>query len=158
MDLNEKKKALRLLTYGLYICTSRAGSKIGAGTINWLSQASFHPPLVMAGIKVDSSLHEMIEASKVFAVHVVGKSQKKMATAFFKTVEVDGNKLNGYAFEEGETGAPLLVDAPAFFECRVLDRMDRGDHTVYVAEVVNAGLRREETPLTLREAGFNYGG
>ncbi len=158
MDLNEKRKALRMLTYGLYICTSRAGSKIAAGTINWLSQASFKPPLVMAGIQVDSTLHEVIEASKAFAVHVVGKSQEKMATAFFKTAQMDGNMLHGYAFEDGKTGAPLLVDAPAFFECRVLDRMDRGDHTIYVAEVVNAGLRREEAPLTLRETGFNYGG
>ncbi len=158
MDIGEKKKALRLLTYGLYICTSRAGSKIGAGTINWLSQASFHPPLVMAGIKVESTLHKIIEASKVLAVHVVGKSQKKMATAFFKTAQVNGNTLNGYAFEEGKTGAPLLLDAPAFFECRVVDRIHRGDHTIYVAEVVNAGLRREEEPLTLREAGFKYGG
>jgi len=158
MDAEAKKKSLRMISYGLYVCTSRAGSKIATGTVNWLSQSSFHPPLVMAAIQVDSTLHEVIEASKVFAVHVIGKSQKKMATAFFKTVRVDGNTLNGYVFEDGETGAPLLVDAPAFFECRVLDRMERGDHTVYVAEVVNAGLRREEAPLTLREAGFNYGG
>ncbi len=158
MDQGDKKNALRLLTYGLYICTSRAGSKIAAGTINWLSQASFDPPLVMAGIKADSSLHKMIEISKAFAIHVVGTSQKKMATAFFKTANVNGNTIHGYAFEEGKTGAPLLVDAPAFFECRVVDRLDHGDHTIYVAEVVNAGVRREEAPLTLRDSGFSYGG
>jgi flavin reductase (DIM6/NTAB) family NADH-FMN oxidoreductase RutF len=158
MDANIKKKVLRLIPYGLYIATSRAEEKIGAGTINWVTQSSFSPPLVVAAIKVDSTLHEVIAASRVFALHVLGKNQKDIATAFFKGAQPEGDTLNGYRFESGTTGAPLLVDPPAWFECRVVDEVLRGDHTIYVGEVVEAGLRREEEPLTLRDTGFFYGG
>jgi flavin reductase (DIM6/NTAB) family NADH-FMN oxidoreductase RutF len=158
MDPQLKKKALRMVSYGLYVATARAGEKYAAGTVTWLSQCSFEPPLVMAGIRRDSALYKTIKSSHAFAVHIVGKSQKKLATTFFKTVEVDGDKLSGYRFEAGKTGSPVLADAAAWFECRVVDEVKRGDHTVFVAEVVAAGVRREEEPLTVRAAGFAYGG
>ena len=158
MDLAQKKNALRMLTYGLYVVTARDGDRVGAGTITWLSQSSFEPPLVMVGIQRDSTLNEAIVASRAFAVHIIGKSQKALATAFFKSASVQGDQLNGFAFSPGVTGAPVLADVPAWLECRVIAEIDRGDHTAFVAEVVEAGVRREEEPLTLKDAGFNYGG
>ena len=158
MDPQQKKKALRMVSYGLYVATAHAGGKYAAGTVTWLSQCSFEPPLVMAGIRRDSALYRIIKTSHAFAMHIVGKSQKKLATTFFKAAEVEGDKLSGYHFEAGKTGAPVLTDAVAWFECRVVDEVKRGDHTVLVAEVVAAGVRREEEPLTVRAAGFAYGG
>ncbi len=158
MDLAAKKTALRLLTYGLYVATARDANGCAGGTINWLSQSSFTPPLVMAGIQRDSSLHQAIAASRAFAVHIVGRGQKALATSFFKGATESGDTLNGFRFEAGVTGAPVLLDPPAYFECRVTDEIRRGDHTVFVAEVVAAGVRSDEEPLTLREAGFAYGG
>ena len=57
------------------------------------------------------------------------------------------------------TGAPILDDIPYWFEARVTDTVARGDHTVYVAEVVGAGVRdASRPPLNLRTTGMNYGG
>lgn len=158
LDPNAKKKALRLISYGLYVATARHGELYGSGTINWLSQSSFDPPLVMAGIQRDSSLHQAVSGSRAFAVHIVGKSQKALATSFFKTARVEGDQINGWRFEPGKTGSPILADAPAWFECRVVDEVRRGDHTIFVGEVVAAGVRSEEEPLTLRDLGMAYGG
>jgi len=158
IDPNTKKLVLRLIPYGLFVATSRAGETIGAGTINWVSQASFEPPLVVVGIKVESALHEVIAASRAFALNIVGKGQRDLAMKFFKGAQPAGGMLNGYRYENGVTGAPLLLDAPAWFECRVVDEVRRGDHTIFVGQVVEVGSRREEEPLTLREAGFSYGG
>lgn len=158
MDPQEKKKALRLLTYGLYVATSRDDRGSAGGTINWLSQSSFVPPLIMVGIQQDSTLHRAIARSRGFAVHIVGQSQKEMAMRFFKGAEEKNNTLNGFRFEAGVTGAPVLLDPPAWFECRVVEQLASGDHTIFVGEVVAAGVRRQETPLTLRETGLAYGG
>jgi flavin reductase (DIM6/NTAB) family NADH-FMN oxidoreductase RutF len=158
MDPNEKKKALRMVTYGLYIATSRGSDGVAAGTINWVSQASFEPPLVMAGIKRDSSLHQAIETGKVFAINIVGKSQKDVALSFFKGGTLEGDKLNGFPCRNGETGAIILTNSPGWFECRVTDSIKRGDHTIFVGEVVAAGTHSSEEALTLKETGFNYAG
>ncbi|MCS7220861.1 MAG: flavin reductase family protein [Anaerolineae bacterium] len=160
MNPETRKRTLRLLTYGLYILTARDGENLAAGTVNWLSQASFTPPLVMLGVKVDSRLHELIERSGALAVNILGAGQKEIAAAFFRPSQVENGRINGYAFEPGPlTGAPLLTDLPAWFEARVTDVVKRGDHTVFVAEVVSAGLRDPQAkPLEMWDTGWFYGG
>ena len=158
MDPAAKKKALRMLSYGLCVATSRDDAGPAAGTINWISQSSFNPPLVMVAIQAESGLHRAVAASRIFAVHIVGKSQKELATAFFRGAQPAEGKLNGYAVEPGTTGAPRLLAPPAWFECRVVHEVRGGDHTIFVGEVVDAGVRSDEEVLTLRETGFAYGG
>ena len=160
MDVDVKKQTLRLLTYGLYVLTAADGDKLAAGTVNWLSQASFSPPLVMVGVKADSGVHALIERTGQFAVNILAAGQTDEATAFFRPSEVEARKINGLAFEPGpETGAPLLIDLPAWFEARVTDTVKRGDHTVFVAEVIGVGLRDPEAkPLEMWDTGWFYGG
>ena len=160
MDAQAKKTALRAINYGLYVLTASDGDEYAAAGVNWLSQASFEPPLVMVGIKADSDSHPIIERTGAFAVNVLGEEQLDVGKAFFRTTTVEGDTLNGFRFERGpQTGAPLLVDLAYWFECRVTDTVRRGDHTVFVAEVVDAGVRDETiVPLLLRSTGMNYGG
>jgi flavin reductase (DIM6/NTAB) family NADH-FMN oxidoreductase RutF len=160
MDAQAKKVALRAINYGLYILTSVDGDTYGAAGVNWLSQASFEPPLIMVGVKNDSDTHELIKKTGKMAVSVLDENQLDVGKAFFRTTTVEGDTLNGYKFEPGpSTGAPVLVDLPYWFEATVTDTIERGDHTVFVAEVVNAGVRDDsKTPLLLRSTGMNYGG
>jgi flavin reductase (DIM6/NTAB) family NADH-FMN oxidoreductase RutF len=51
VDSQIKKQTLRLLNYGLYVVTAADKDGVAAGSVNWLSQVSFQPPLVMAAIK-----------------------------------------------------------------------------------------------------------
>ncbi len=160
MDPQAKKVALRAINYGLYVLTAVDGAELGAAGVNWLTQVSFEPPLVAVAVKADSDTHAIIERTQAFAVSVLGDDQLDIGKAFFRTTTVEGDTLNGYRFEKApETGAPLLVDLPYWFEARVTDTIGRGDHTVYVAEVVGAGVRDDKaSPLLLRSTGMNYGG
>lgn len=156
-----KRKVLRSFTYGVHVATACAeGGLVGAGTVTWLSQASFNPPLIMVGIKVGSKLHSAIEQSGALAVHVVPEGMQEVAAAFLRPTQVEDGRINGYEFEAGpSTGAPLLKDLPMWFEAKVTDAVKRGDHTVYVAELVGCGVRDEDArPLALRETGWSYGG
>jgi len=96
----------------------------------------------------------------VVAVNVLAEDQLDVVKAFFRSTNVEGDLINGQRFAPGvETGSPVLDVAPYWFECRVTDTVARGDHTVFVAEVVGAGVRdTERPPLTLRATGMNYGG
>lgn len=160
MDAQAKKIALRAINYGLYVLTAVDGESYGAAGVNWLSQASFEPPLIMAAIKTDSDSHAIVTKTKAFAVSVLGEDQLDVGKAFFRTTTVEGDNLNGFKFERApETGCPILVDLPYWFEARVTDTVSRGDHTIFVAEVVGAGVRDDKvTPLLLRATGMNYGG
>ena len=83
MDQDIKKQSPRQITYGLYVLSARSEEAAGAGTVNWLSQASFNPPLIMVAAKADSGLHSVIEKSGAFAVNFLSADQKSMAEYFF---------------------------------------------------------------------------
>lgn len=51
MDPNAKKTTLRMIPYGLYVLTAASGDRVAAATVNWVTQASFEPPLVAVGVK-----------------------------------------------------------------------------------------------------------
>jgi flavin reductase like protein len=83
---------------------------------------------------------------------------KSIGTAFFKHVEPVDGKFGNYAFEAGKNGAPIISEAPAAVECKVVGFHELGDHSVVIGEVTEGHLKRESEPLTLKECGFNYGG
>jgi flavin reductase (DIM6/NTAB) family NADH-FMN oxidoreductase RutF len=166
MDDQVKQTVLRMIPYGLYVLTTTDGENYAAATVNWVTQASFNPPLVVVAVKEDSHTHKLIMLSNKFALNVLGKGQGQMAFTFFRPTEYDGKTLSGEAFSVGATGAPILQKAPAFLECEVRGIVPFGDHTVFVGEVVEVGLqakvecRPDEASLWLKDLGENifYGG
>ena len=47
---------------------------------------------------------------------------------------------------------------PAWWECKLVGKVAKGDHTLIVGEVVDAGVRREDQAILMRDHGLNYGG
>ncbi|HYS78591.1 MAG TPA: flavin reductase family protein [Candidatus Dormibacteraeota bacterium] len=159
MDAASRRTALRMLTNGLYVMTSRSGDRCGAATVTWVSQASFRPPLLMAAVRPQSNVFACLRQSGAAALHIVGRGQEEMARRFFAPTRVDGGGLNGESFQAGVTGAPILSNAPAHVECRVVQILDGlGDHALVVLEVVGAQCREPVPPLTLAESPWEYGG
>lgn len=143
MNPDAKKTALRMIPYGLYVLTADHEGAVGAATVNWVTQASFAPPLVVVGVKADSGVYAALRQARAFALNVLGKGQQAIAFAFFKPTVREGDRLNGEVTRPGSTGAPLLDRAPAFVECRVTEIVERGDHAIVIGEVVEAGVREE---------------
>ena len=115
MEDNSKKTALRMIPYGLYVMTAEDNDgRISAATVNWVTQASFKPPLVAVGVKRDSQIHDITKIAGNFALNVLGKGQQGVAYAFFKPSDRNGQKISGEPFHAGSTGVPILDNTPAF--------------------------------------------
>ena len=153
-----KKTALLMIPYGLYVLSTKQGDEVSAGTVNWVTQTSFKPPLVAMGVKKDSGLYALLKKSGTFALSFLESGQKGHAFAFFKPTQVEDGKVNGFQYETHQTGAPVISDAPAWVEGRIVGEIDTGDHSCMVGEVTNAGVKRESKVLTLEEVGVKYGG
>jgi flavin reductase (DIM6/NTAB) family NADH-FMN oxidoreductase RutF len=121
---------------------------------------------VIVGVKADSGTYKTVKAAQAFALNMLGKEHKNLAFTFFRPVDLTDGKLSGQAFRKGETGAPILIDAPGAIECRVTAIVEQGDHHIVVGEVVEAHLNRPLTGrpdaaiLEMKDLGDNvfYGG
>lgn len=167
MNADAKKTALRTIPYGLYVLTADDGQGgIAAATVNWVTQASFAPPLVAVGVKADSGARATIGAAGHFALNVLGKDDKGVAFTFFKPTEVADGKLSGQPYVSGTSGAPILTGAVAAIECKVVTIVEAGDHHLVVGEVIEAQVlkppagRPDAAILELKDLGENvfYGG
>ena len=159
LDEQAKKTILRKIPHGLYVCGVKDGEEVNGFTASWVMQASFTPPLVVNCVKQDSKSHAMIKASGVFALSVLEAGQKDLAQKFFKPQRRSGDKFEDVEFYLGEeTGCPIIKDSLGYVECKVVGAVEQGDHTVYVGEVIGAGVHREGDPLLLESTGWNYGG
>jgi len=63
------------------------------------------------------------------------------------------NKFDSCVYERGELGAPILPEAKAFFECKLIREktLDLGTHTLFLGDVISAGARDVGDPLTYNE-------
>ena len=124
MNPRVRKQTLRMFSNGVYIITSASGDRFGGATVTWISQASFRPPLLMAAIRKDSNVFRCMQESQVAAIHLVGRDQTDVAQRFFAPTKVENGCMNVEPFTLGTTSAPILVNAPAYVECRVRRMVD----------------------------------
>ena len=160
MDDAAKKSVLDHFPYGLYVVTvSHDGAEHGM-TANWITQAAFEPPMVAVAVENESRTIEMIRDARHFAVNLLQEGQRDLAAKMGRTSAQAPQKLKGIKTRPGpESGAPVLVDALGWVECRVVATLPAGDHTLVLGEVEAAGVEHKDAkPLTVRETGFHYSG
>ncbi len=164
LDTDDKKAAkktlLRKIPHGLYICGVKDinSDNLNGFTASWVMQSSFEPPLIVNCVKNDSGSHEMLKSSGVFSLSFLELGQKDLAQKFFKPQSRVGNKFEDVEFYTAETGCPIIKDSLGYVECQVVGSVEKGDHTVFVGEVIAAGVHREGEILSLESTGWNYGG
>jgi flavin reductase (DIM6/NTAB) family NADH-FMN oxidoreductase RutF len=167
MNDDAKKTALRMIPYGIYVLTSEGSDgSVAAATVNWVTQTAFAPPLVVVGVKTDSGAHAIIKEKGIFALNMLGKGQQGQAFTFFKSLEREGNSIGGEPFTMSPAGAPVLDNAPAWVECKLVETVERGDHSILIGEVTEASVktalegRADDAILWMKDLGDNvfYGG
>lgn len=158
MDNATAKKALRTFSYGLYVVTSAIEGEQSAMTANWVGQVSFEPRQVSISVETDAHSLGVIRRSGVFAVNVLSSEQRELAAHYSKQTAKAGNKLEGHSYTIGEEGCPILSEALAAVECRVVQDLPTGDHVLVIGQVTQAYVLNEGEPLTMRAAGFKYSG
>jgi len=159
LDPQAKKVALRAINYGLYVVTAKSGDELAAAGVNWLTQASFEPPLVVAGIKTDNDSHRSSRrpacspstcSPTTSSTSARRSSARRPWRRHDQRLPVRARTRDGVP---AHRRPPVLVRVP-----RHRHRRARR-HTVFVGEVVGAGMRDESAvPLLLRDTGMNYGG
>ena len=166
MDTDKKKIALRMIPYGIYVLTAKSDDEVAAATVNWVTQTSFDPPLVVVGVKADSGALATLKQAGSFALNMLGKEQQGAAFTFFKPAEHVDGRISGEAYQIGSTGAPVLDSAPACVEFNVAEIVERGDHHIVIGEAVDVKTKAEiegrpdDVILHMRDLGDSvfYGG
>jgi len=159
MDTDAKKQLLRQIPHAVYVITCQAQGQTVASTVTWATQASFEPPLLAVCLRRDSTTYQAVKNAQAFVLNFLGEGQKDLAQKFFKHVEPEGFTLAEVPFQPSPTlRFPVFPDMAGHLECRVLSVVEKGDHCVVVAEVLEAAKGEGQGVLLLSTTGWQYGG
>ena len=123
------------------ICVSIGGASIVA-----------ERPRVVVQIYKTNHSHEMISGSGAFALNFPRAEQLEWIKDFGLASGRDADKLAGRQYAAGATGSPLLADGWGWLDCRVVNAMDGGDLTCFLAEVIDGRTLTAGPPLWWRNA------
>jgi flavin reductase ActVB len=153
LDSKAFRDTMGAFASGVTVVTTRdqSGQFVGFTASSFCS-LSLDPPLLLVCIQKDADCYAAFMEALAFAVSILAHGQEEIARRF-ATKAID--KMNGTSVVAGpSTGLPVITGASAWAECAVRDRLDGGDHTILVAEVI-AVDSSDQPPLVrfLREFG-----
>jgi 4-nitrophenol 2-monooxygenase / 4-nitrocatechol 4-monooxygenase, reductase component len=119
-------------------------------TASAVSSLSLQPPMLLVCLNMHSATQEVVHATRVFAVNILDEGHGAIAERFATRGR---DRFAGTTIRRGELGVPLLADALACCECRVVEDVTAGTHRVFLAEVTDA-VAREGMPLTYYRGQF----
>jgi flavin reductase (DIM6/NTAB) family NADH-FMN oxidoreductase RutF len=135
---------------GVTIVTTLDGDRPQGITVNALASVSLEPPLVMIALDRRRFIIPALEACGRFAVGILAEDQQWLSDCFAgANVTPDRDAFCGAGWDPGETGMPLLRGAIASLECAVVNRVEAGDHILYMGRVDRVTLQDEAAPPLL---------
>lgn len=143
----------------LALVGSAARGRRNAMTTSWITQVSMEPVLIAIGVDNTAVTHELISEGGSFTVNLWDSENTRPFVKFSKPASDDGEALNGWAVHSATTGAPVFSDSIAWMDCEVRHSYDMGTHTLFIGELVDAGINDDEKrAASMSDTRMKYGG
>lgn len=124
-------------------CLDSGGRPLGL-TVNSFTSVSLDPPLLLVCISKQARCASALAQAPHFAVNVLQTGQQPASIRFAAR---DEDRFGATPWSTGETGAPLLMDSLAVFECQRHASYDGGDHDILLGRVLTANFDSKMDPL-----------
>lgn len=143
-------KALRSLGYGMYIVSSCKENKCNGQVANTVFQITSQPAVIGVSINKENLTHEYIESSKIFTLSVINTDADfKFIGLFGFRSGRDINKFDAVTSRKCSSGTPIVLDNTcAWMECKVINSVDCGTHTLFLGELLDCNILNDVEPMT----------
>lgn len=153
------KRVLRKLEYGVYVMSMGKGADGNAFTASWISQVSSEPPMLAAAVHNKHKSAWQLNELDAFVINILPESGLATAKTYYGPAESGYDKLHAKDISTtAATGTARLNGAIGFLDCRIVERVKTGNHTLYVAEVVDGELADDRPILTTSGSKLHYAG
>lgn len=153
IEASEFRRVMGHFASGVTVVTARRSDGVPCGlTANSFCSVSLHPPLVLVCVEYAADSHNCIRDMGAFAINVLEEGRGEGLSRRFAEWGLE-DKFRGVAHREERSGAPVLEDALAWLDCRIVEAISAGDHSIFLGEVIAADAR-EGTPLVYYRGGY----
>ena len=157
MSKSDFGDVLAKIPYGVSVVTTGRGGVENGLTVSWMSQVSFDPPMLMVAVDKLHYSVDLFRSTKNFCVNLLGEGQMQLAGHFAKQAIAGDDKLDQVKIAQrpADSGAAILTEAIAYFDCEVSSMVEAGDHLLVLGRIEDAGVLTDGAPLR-SGAGLRY--
>jgi flavin reductase (DIM6/NTAB) family NADH-FMN oxidoreductase RutF len=145
ISVDEFKAGMSLRAGGVSIVTARDGETVHGMTVTDYAGVSADPPLALVCADKSSNTLGVIRGGRCFAINLLSVDQVELSNKF-ASKQYEWERFDGLDCSEAVTGAPLIPDAVASFDCALETEHDAGDHVIFVGRIEHL-VTRELEPL-----------
>jgi flavin reductase (DIM6/NTAB) family NADH-FMN oxidoreductase RutF len=147
----EFRAAMRHVPSSVTVVTSLRDGEPRGLTLTSFASVSVDPPALLVCVNREARSYLYISESKVFCVNVLSGEQRHIGEHF--AGKVRDRQFETIEYGVDATGAPVLANAIAHFDCRVLEEHHVGSHSIFVGAVVSCSARTG-SPLGYFDGGY----
>jgi flavin reductase (DIM6/NTAB) family NADH-FMN oxidoreductase RutF len=149
--------ALGRIPSGLFVLTIRHGTQETGMLTSWIQQCSFDPPQVTVALKKGRDVLDWLTDGASFVLNILPEGAKTLIGHFGKGFSRGEAAFDGVKLNRDRDTAPVLSASHAYLACRVVSRVDAGDHVLLIARVQSGGVLNEGKPTVhVRKNGLKY--
>ena len=151
----EFREAMSRVASPVSVVTTDGPAGRAGFTCTAFASVSDAPPTVLACLSRASRSAPPFRENRVFAISLLPMRLQALADRFSG---LDGTPLaerfTPTGWEVGGSGAPLLTEALASFDCRLEDLQEIGSHQVMIGRVLSVRLGAADPPLFYHRRGY----
>jgi flavin reductase (DIM6/NTAB) family NADH-FMN oxidoreductase RutF len=151
------RETMRLWASGVTVVTTKAGDRRAGMTVSAFTSLSLDPPLVLVALHKDTEVARLIRRSRLFGISILGEEGEVLSQQFagITPLPEGADRFHGVATQMRVTGVPILADAIAWLDCRVVRLREMATHLAVVGEVLDTGRRDDPVrPLVYHNRGY----
>jgi len=119
-------------------------------TVNAFMSISLDPMLIAISIDESATMYDLFTVGALFGVSMLEESQKDLSQYFARQID----DVDGLSFRD-QSGVPVIDDSLANLTCKIINAVEAGDHTIYIAEVNDITVYDGE-PLIYYSSSYRY--
>ena len=135
-------RATRLLTPGpVTLLTAQYRGKKNVMAAGWAVPVSSNPPMVAVAVHPSRYTYGLIDKSGDFALNIPARPLAEKVKKAGDSTGAEADKflqIGLTPYEAQEVTAPLIAECIGHLECGVVERVQAGDHVLFLAQVVAA--------------------
>jgi len=134
----------------VYVLSANKQGEPSGMIASWVIQTSFDPPLIAVSIGKTRFTYNLIKESKEFVIAVPNETLKDAIRIFGLKSGKTINKFKETKLKTKKASfveSPLLADATINYECKLLQIVDTGDHSIFIGAVVAAWINENKKVL-----------
>lgn len=134
IDHHTFRHAMGQFASGVTVVTTHDNQTLIGITVSSFASLSLEPALVLVCIDNRGRSHDALAQTSTFAVNILAEDQERIARVFASRTE---DKFATVNYWLSPNQLPLLDGVVATVECRTINALPGGDHTIFIGEVID---------------------